>query len=128
VRLLLILAACLGVASAQDTESNMACVERLQMPLYPGLAHQARISGTVTAAVSIPAEGAVRIDAKGHRLLAPYVEQAIRASTFRKACAGKSVKLIFNFSFDEDRYKAVSFGYPNQFWITVPHPVIERAP
>lgn len=65
--------------------------------------------------------------AKAHPHLAPAVEQALRSSNFGKACAGKSVTLVFNFVIDEklDPGAAVriSFSYPNQFSIMVPHPV-----
>jgi hypothetical protein len=48
VRFLLIFALCSWPALAQsnpEADSNMSCVERLQMPVYPPLAQQARISG-----------------------------------------------------------------------------------
>lgn len=105
MRLLLILAACGTIASAQDTETNMACVERLQMPLYPRLAQHASVSGRVTVRVAISADGAVKMESDGTRLLVPYVENAARASNFRKACGGRVVQLVFNFDFDEDPIK-----------------------
>ena len=53
-----------AIASAQATDSvpsqadsNMACVERLEIPRYPALATQARIEATVTASVLISPEG-----------------------------------------------------------------------
>ena len=121
MRLLLMLAACVAIASGQETETNMSCVERLQMPLYPRLAQHAGISGQVTVRVSISTDSAVNMESDGPHMLVPYVERALRASTFRKTCGGKVVQLVFNFDFDEDPYKAVSFRYPNEFFITVPH-------
>ena len=121
MRLLLILSACVALASAQDAETNMSCVERLQLPLYPRLAQQAGISGRVTVRVAISADGAVNVESDGPHLLVPYVERAVGASTFRKTCGGRMVQLVFNFDFDENPYKAVSFRYPNEFFITVPH-------
>jgi hypothetical protein len=127
------LMACVGVAFAQpsqDAESNVSCVERLQMPVYPKLAEAARISGTVNATVVVPSDGPVQMKVAGHSILAPAVEKALRASTFRKACSGKSVTLVFKFvladEFDPDKLpQRVSFGYPNQFWISVPPRVAE---
>jgi hypothetical protein len=64
------------------------------------------------------------------RLLTPEVEKALRASAFRKGCGGKSVRLVFNFilgeELDPNRLpQTVSFGYPNQFWISVPPQIIQ---
>jgi hypothetical protein len=132
VRFLLTLALCSWPALAQsnqEADSNMSCVERLQMPRYPPLADQARISGTVTATVLVASDGSPQTKAAGHPLLAPAVEKAIRASVFLKACGGKSVTLVFSFvlgeNFDPDKLpQRVSFGYPNRFWISVPPRVV----
>ncbi len=69
----------------------------MNMPVYPKLAEQARISGSVTATVVVASDGSLQTNAAGHRLLAPAVEKAIRASAFLKTCSGKSVRLVFNF-------------------------------
>jgi hypothetical protein len=136
VRFLLAFALCSWPALAQtnqEADSNMSCVERLQMPVYPGLAEQARISGSVTATVLVASDGSPQTKAAGHTLLAPAVEKAIRASVFLKTCGGKSVRLVFNFvlgeNLDPDKLpQRTSFGYPNQFWISVPPRVITDAP
>ncbi|HEX5227446.1 MAG TPA: hypothetical protein VFW44_07030 [Bryobacteraceae bacterium] len=122
-RLVLMLLICGVIAFAQSdqTETNMSCVERLQLPRYPALAYEAGISGQVTATVAIPSSGPSHVESNGPKLLAPYVEDAIKASVFRQTCAGKSVRLVFNFDFDEDPTKGIAFGYPNQFFIKVPH-------
>jgi len=57
--------ASLWTAFAQDTESNMSCVGRLQMPVYPPLANQARISGQVTATVVVASDGSVQTKVVG---------------------------------------------------------------
>ena len=88
-----------------NTESNASCVERLRMPVYPGLANAARISGSVTAIVTLAADGSVRAtrmelgaaSPTARRLFSKTVERALRASIFRKSCGGKSVRLVFNF-------------------------------
>lgn len=124
----MILTACLGVAFAQpnqDADSNMSCIERLQMPLYPPLAEKARISGSVTATVAASLDGSIHTKIAGHPLLAERADEAVEASTFRKACAGKCVTLTFNFVIDKKQDPSgppppVSSSYPNQFWITVP--------
>jgi hypothetical protein len=133
MRLLLTFALCSWTALAQtnqDADSNMSCVERLQMPAYPPLAAAARISGKLAVTVAISPGGAIQkasVDVElgtvNAKLLVPAVETALRASAFRSDCSGKSVRLIFNFGFDSDQGKAVSFGYPNKFWISVPPPI-----
>ena len=135
MRWLVLLAAVSATAFAQEAESNMACVERLEMPVYPPLAAAARISGSVTATGVLASDGSVRttFSPGAHRLLPPAVQKALGGSSFRKDCIGKSVTLVFNFAFgkelDPDRLpQRVSFGYPNQFWISVPPRVITDAP
>jgi hypothetical protein len=138
VRLLLILALCSWPAVAQtnqEAESNMSCVERLQMPVYPPLAAQARIGGSITATVVVASDGSTqtKFSSGAHRLLTPAVERALRASAFHKSCAGKPVKLVFNFELGEELdpdhlRQRVSFGYPNLFWISTPPRIIETQP
>lgn len=145
MRALLILALSLTVgawtASAQsdlNSEPNASCVERLRMPAYPKLANAARISATATAIVTLAFDGSIQnaaVDfgtapATAKRLFTPAVEQAIQASAFRKTCGGKSVRLVFNFVLGEELDpnnlpQTVSFGYPNQFWISVPPKTIQ---
>ena len=130
MRLLLVLAVGLGIASAQDVETNMACVERLEMPVYPALAAAARVRGTVSATVAVAASDSVKTTATGHVLLVDTVQKAIQASRFRANCGGTYVKLIFHFELDEGSNPAtprrVSFGYPNEFWIIVTPPIIKN--
>jgi hypothetical protein len=119
--------------SNQESDPNMSCVERLEMPVYPPLAAAVRLSGSVTATVVVASDGSVQTNVVGHRLLVAAVEKATRSSVFRKTCGGKSIGLIFNFvlaeDLDPDRLpQRVSFGYPNQFWISVPPRVITDAP
>jgi hypothetical protein len=53
MRWLVLLAALSATAFAQEADSNMSCVERLEMPVYPKLAEAARIRGSVTATVVV---------------------------------------------------------------------------
>lgn len=120
--------ALVATAYAQEVDSNMSCVERLQMPVYPALARAARISGRVTATVVVASDSPLQTKAVGNKLLTEAVGKAISASVFLKICGGKSVHLIFNFGFDSDPGRRASFGYPNQFWISVAPQVIETNP
>jgi hypothetical protein len=123
--------------SNSNTESNIECVERLQMPIYPKLADAARISGRLTAAVKLSKNGAIQntvlqmgsASVTARSLLAPAVDEALRASVFSKSCEGRSVILVFDFVLSEEfdshhLPQTISYGYPNRFWISVPAKVV----
>ena len=60
----------------------------------------------------------------------PVEREAIQASAFRKTCGGKSVTLVFAFVLGEELDpnhlpQTISFGYPNEFWISVPAKTIQ---
>jgi hypothetical protein len=121
MRLAMFCFALVGIGNAQDLEFNMSCVERLEMPVYPPLAHAAKVQGSLTTTAILGSNGVVATKIVGHPLLAEAGKAAIAASTFRKGCAGKPVTIVFNFVIDEDQKTGsrFSFGYPNQFWISV---------
>jgi hypothetical protein len=119
--------------SELSVEPNAQCVEHLRMPTYPKLADQARISGSVTVIVSLAPDGSIQdttlempeASPVAKRLFPPAIDQALRASVFRKNCGRKPVRLVFNFVVGEELDtnnlpQTVSFGYPNRFWISVP--------
>ncbi len=134
--LLLILSALSAVA---QTETNMSCVERLEIPTYPVLAKQARIAGALTVTLSLGSDASIRTIAsewtpqpaslsKTAGIFVPVVEKSLRASTFAKSCGGKTVTLVFNFALDESLLPneiRSSFSYPDQFWITAPSTLIQ---
>jgi outer membrane biosynthesis protein TonB len=125
--------------SGAEKESNMYCVERLQMPVYPPIADAARISGTLKATVTLDSDGSLRqpivtdmgtASASAKRFFPPAVDEALRRSSFHKDCGGKSVTLVFTFVLGEDLdpnhlRQTVSYGYPNRFWITVPAKIMQ---
>jgi hypothetical protein len=126
---LLILA---GLPLMAQTETNIACVERLEIPDYPVLAKQARISGVLTATVLLGPDASVLKTAsewdsetkKIESLFLREVEKSLRVSSFAKACANKTVKLVFHFvvagsPVPSPQPPIIFFGYPNQFWMTV---------
>jgi hypothetical protein len=147
--ILFLLVASVGLSNALaqgvgDSDFNMRCVERLEMPTYPPLASQARIPAVMNVVVSIGANGAVehidmvlgseagaptKIQQSRIGLFAPVVEHSIRASLFAKDCSGKSVRLTFHFVLGEDLRpgvkQTVSFGFPNRFWIIVPPMIVQ---
>jgi len=102
-----------------QADSNLACVERLQIPGYPALANAARIQETITATVRLSSYGVLAATAShGEPMLSSAVEQAIGASKFRTDCAGKTVTLIFEFKLGADRSDEKHiFQPPNRFLI-----------
>jgi hypothetical protein len=124
-----------GIPAVAQSETNIACVERLEIPAYPILAMQARIAGALTATVLLGSDASVgKISAewsstfKKGDMFQSAVEKSLRSSTFASACAGKELKLVFNFVMAESLpppETRFSFGYPNKFWITAPHPLVQ---
>jgi hypothetical protein len=114
-----------GLVAVAQTETNIVCVERLEIPTYPPLAKQARIAGVLTASVRLGADGSIgeilsRFTPTSEKegMFVSVVEESLRASAFAKSCAGKKVGLIFNFVLTEAKASTqlkFSFSYPNQF-------------
>jgi len=113
-----------GQTSSPD--SKPYCVTRLLVPSFPYIAKTSNSSGTLLAIVRLDHEGAVQsqqIDAvsspggsytvKAFKLA---IEQALKASSFSKTCAGETVRLIFRFTMGAP--DAVWFEYPNTYEIT----------
>jgi hypothetical protein len=133
---LLILA---GLPLMAQIETNIACVERLEIPTYPPLPKQARIAGTLTVGVQLGPDAAVgsissewtpqqASVSKSGGLFVPDVEKSLRASAYLKSCANKKVTLVFNFVLGESpllKEITFSFGPPNQFWITAPMSLVQ---
>jgi hypothetical protein len=118
-------------AAGKPDTSNIECVERIQVPTYPPLARQARLSGSVVATVTLAADGGVeqvttsaRVQANqaARGILAKPVEDALRRSQFAEGCGKRSVVFVFEFLITGDssdrQQQEVSYGYPNRFWIT----------
>jgi len=117
----------LAVPLVAQVESNIGCVERLELPQYPPLGKQARIWGTVATTVQLGADGSIEKIAfeptgtKNHVLQAG-VEESLRKASLAKNCAGKQITFVFNFELRAEGYPQTtfSFGFPNQFWIIAP--------
>ena len=119
----------LGAGRAQnpfEPDTNVACIERLQMPAYSALSGS---EGTVTASVVLSARGSVeevrtQLASKTEKVvgvLIHSVEQAVREGTFRSYCGGKTITLVFDFKIagqpSGNPKQSVAFGYPNRFSI-----------
>lgn len=115
--------------------SNLMCIEKLEMPSYPLLAQQARISGTVTVDVVLSTTGSVQdVNVRdepnppraGDGVLRTPVFEAIRGAVFDRSCGGKTVNLVFVFELSGTSIgspkQTVAFGSPNRFWIKIEAP------
>jgi hypothetical protein len=138
--LVLLNAMCAQAISGQSPEreasdnSNWACIEKLKLPVYPLLARQARLAGTLTVFVDIGADGTVeRIGARSklnndraQGVMFSPVEKTIRSSVFKRECTGKRVTIEYEFSINGDAsdrdQQDVAFGSPNRIFISTRPP------
>ena len=119
--------------AAPEDRLNMACVTRLQLPLYPPIARSSLVTVRMTAAISLANEGSVQsITFEGisgtnpdlAKLFFPEVERSLRASQFASTCGDKTVRLIFSFQMDRHPPAGVWFEFPNRFEIEAELPMI----
>jgi outer membrane biosynthesis protein TonB len=110
--------------------ANLSCIERMDIPMYPLLAQQARISGTVVVDVILSEAASVRdVTVRNDprpsnpatAVLVNAVFNAIRRAVFDHNCGDRTVNLIFVFelagtSIGHPR-QSFAFGSPNKFWI-----------
>jgi hypothetical protein len=125
--------ACSAATQESGDSSNMACVERLDLPMYPRLADAARISAGVVTTIRIGSGGTIDGVTSELKAAEPVkttfltsVESAVRSSRFAAACAGRAVTIVFQFSLGEQvGTERVSFAYPNRFTIFAASKVIQ---
>jgi hypothetical protein len=121
--------------SLAGADSNVGCIERLDIPGYPPLAASAGVSLTISATVLLSPDGtiqetkliAIGPNEKSKSLFVSAVQTALNQSTFQKACAGKLIDLTYDFALDDNpKFKElvsrISFTYPNKFWIVTRRP------
>lgn len=138
MRTSLLLLILLALKAAAQPETNIACVARLEITAYPLVAKQARISGVLTATVLLGHDASVvktssEWDSEfktNEPLFLRDIEKSLRASSFAKVCADKAVRLVFHFvvaggSVPSPQPPTISFGYPNEFWITAQPTIIQ---
>jgi hypothetical protein len=131
---ILLLGAGVAVAQSSDEHTNVACIERLDIPEYPALAESARITATVTASVRLGNGGqigAVESALSTHpaepvkSAFLKAVDESLRSSKFSAACDGKTITLLFQFLLGEQiGTQRFSFNYPNSFSILAPAKVL----
>lgn len=77
----------------------MTCSVRLQLPQYPPLARQARLTGTAVARIRLAADAKLAdVKVEGvHRVLQRAVETSLRTSEFLPSCGGREFSLRYTF-------------------------------
>lgn len=115
-----------GQAETTASQSNIGCLERLEIPDYPPLPRQVRIQGIQTVKVLLSEQAIVQtvessfqartIDVE--KAFKEGAEKALKNSQFSKTCGGKTITLVFHYEFrDDDKKSLFAFGPPNHFWI-----------
>jgi len=118
-------------------ESPLACVERLDVPMFPPVADAARLITTLSAAVKVGPDGRAAdvafqvlagMDVRSDIFKTP-VEKKLRDSKFSVACAGRTVTLVFAFIYPTREENSlgvqmVTFVAPNRFEISVAPTVV----
>jgi hypothetical protein len=124
---------------AAPPEPGLECFAQLSMPQYPPEALREDVSGTVWTNVKLtPQDTVADIDTRvvsawsdGTKLLDPAVEKAIRASTFKPDCAGKTVFVAFRYELDgqavANPQPATRKDPPNVVWIESQPPLMAAA-
>ena len=133
--LLAVWLACAAVSCgtrAPDNDPHMSCVERLEVPAFPGVAEFAQVDTGVAAAVLLAQDGSVKevsfdvtkgMDYAG-KLFFPAIEKALRSSQFAASCGGITVRMIFDFplpirSEAGETIQTVRFKHPNRFEVAL---------
>jgi TonB-like protein len=81
--LLMLFLPCAAVAQTEDNTPETPVVQSAEMPLYPELARQARIEGTVRMRVTTNGAAVTNLTANGaHKLLLEAAEQNVRTWHF----------------------------------------------
>jgi hypothetical protein len=82
----------------------------VEKPDFPAAALQAHVDGTLWLSIHLTAQAGVdKIDTQvtsawgtAKTLLTPPVEKAVRASTFKMDCAGKTVDVVYRYELHGD--------------------------
>ena len=115
-----------------DNDPQMSCVERLEVPTFPGIAEFAQVDTGVAAAVLLAQNGTVEkvsfevtkgMEYAG-KLFYPAVDKAMKASQFAASCGGRTVRLLFDFPLPQrseggESIQSVRFKHPNHFEVAL---------
>ena len=109
-----------------ESSSNIECLEHLEIPQYPPLPRQARITGVQTAKVLLSDQAVVQSVENSFRGISigpendfkAAVEKALKNSRFSKTCGGKTITLVFQYAIRQNENESLFvFEPPNYFLI-----------
>ncbi len=119
---------------AAGAPTGLDCVERLEVPQYPGIGQRAAFRADIEASIVLKPDGSIEstrltsaAPASVVKLFEPEIDRAIRSSRFSTYCRAQVVTVVFQFRLTAnvgDDYRAVSFGVPNRFEIVASLPRI----
>ena len=121
-------------------EPGLECFAQMTMPAFPQEALREDVDGTVWTTISLTPQDAVgKIDAQvvsayrdGTKLLEPAVEKAIRESTFKPECEGKTLHVAYRYQIDGVRVAnpqpETKKEPPNVVWIESQPPLVAETP
>jgi len=129
-------------ALQSSSEAPLACVERLDLPVFPRVAHAARAIQSLSAAVRLASDGQLErvtfaaLEPGEKRrpdrmaLFTTQVEKNLRASKFFASCGGRTLSFIFDFKYPTRSetgrdVQMVTFVYPNRFEVSVTPPIVQ---
>ncbi len=97
-----------GQMRASPPEPGLECFAQMSNVDYPSAALHRDVTGSVWTTISLTPQDTIgKIDTRvvsaysdGERLLVPAVEKALRSSSFKPDCAGKTVYVTFRYQID----------------------------
>jgi hypothetical protein len=113
-----------GQAGPVQSQSNIECLEHLEIPDYPPLARTGRIQATQTVKVLLSDQADPKIieislpekSVNLERLFKEGAEKAIRNSRFLRECGGRTITIAFQYELSNGD-RSVAFEPPNHFLI-----------
>jgi len=85
--------------AAEETESNIGCIDQVMIPTYTNIARKAGAGGEVELQIVVGANGKAKtIQSQATSdFLSAESEIFLKAATYKKSCTGKVVRIRFEF-------------------------------
>lgn len=89
-----------SVAPSLSNADDLGCVGRFERPIYPPLARQASLQGTVRVHVTIGPNGVPKGTYEGTQILVQAVQASVERTRLDPSCEGKSYDLSYRFELE----------------------------